>query len=372
MNSHFKDYFDQALDRCEFEENLQLGLIFFLGNSIISSNTNQMMNLFPKEDDLRTGFHQLVNLYGEPQHEYNPFDQLDTAPITQLIYTYSHIVTQELFQGIPELDQKLSPIPNEKGEENLALKTDILQDFADTYTGKKYKLSTCQQLNTDFFKRIGNQLKRENLSKEEAYKAGVNYYQKTQSIDFEGCNYLNLTVINSLSPLYTTLIHYPILYSFFPNELNANHLFSSILQFFYINANRDIAKHVHAYHQYLFYDANPRKVRNEWDFEENGRGETISQLMFNTIGIQQSPLRRTRPDFLTSDNYIMNDLKNKTIYRKDFMIVITDLIERYYETTIDQMIEELNHGEYLQMLAVMYYETAVHAMIVKEILPDKK
>lgn len=367
MNSHFKEYFDQTLDRCEFEENLQLGILFFLGNSIISANTNQMMNLFPEEAALRSGFYQLVNLYDQPQEAYNPFDELNTQPITQIIYTYNHIVTQQIFEGRTDLDQTLSENTTNDGYTSKPLKTDLLEDFTSTYIGKQYKLATCQQLNTDFFKRIGNYLLLNNLSKEEAYKAGVNYYQKTQALDFEGCNFLNLTVINSLSPLYTTLFHYPIFYTFFPNELNANHLFSSILQFFYINANRDIAKHVHAFHQYLFYTNNPRKVRKEWNFEENGRGETISQLMFNTLGIQQSPIRRTRPDFLSSTDYIYNDLRDKTISRNDLIIIITDLFEKYYDTTIDTMVEDLSHGEYLQLLAALFYETSVHAMIVKEI-----
>ncbi|WP_298775698.1 hypothetical protein, partial [uncultured Empedobacter sp.] len=64
--------------------------------------------------------------------------------------------------------------------------------------------------------------------------AGITYYQTHQKIDFEGINLLNLNIIDSFSPLYTTLFHYPLLYTYYPANLNANHLFSSILQFLYL------------------------------------------------------------------------------------------------------------------------------------------
>ena len=41
----FKTYFDQTLERCGFDEDLKAGILFFLGESIIAANTNQLMNM---------------------------------------------------------------------------------------------------------------------------------------------------------------------------------------------------------------------------------------------------------------------------------------------------------------------------------------
>ena len=124
---------------------------------------------------------------------------------------------------------------------------------------------------------------------------------------------LNLNIIDSFSPLYTTLFHYPLLYTYYPANLNANHLFSSILQFLYLHTNTDIAKHIHAFHNHIFYENNPRRVRKGWEFEELERGVLISQTFHNALNIRKSPIFSTRPDFLTSDNYLLNELKDQNI-----------------------------------------------------------
>ena len=204
------------------------------------------------------------------------------------------------------------------------------------------------------------------MSYEDIYLAGINYYQTNQKVDFEGINVLNLNIIDSFSPLYTTLFHYPLLYTYYPTNLNANHLFSSILQFLYLHTNTDIAKHIHAFHNHIFYENNPRRVRKGWEFEELERGVLISQTFHNALNIRKSPIFGTRADFLASDNYLLNELKDQNIPLENFKALMTKTIEEYYESDIDEVVAgKLNHAEFLQLLAIIFYETSANAMIIK-------
>ena len=353
----FKTYFDQTLDRCGFDKDLQAGILFFLGETIISANTNQMLNMFTDEHRIQLEFNRLFSLYASPSAAYNPFEELNTDPIKQLIYTYNETYVNVIRQKNFDFDKAIKD----------DLRTDYKTDFINQFEGKEYKLIINHNLNTAFFKEIGAYINQFELSNQDIYLAGVNYYQKYQKLDFEGVNQLNLNIIDSFSPLYMTLFHYPLLFSYYPNNLNANHLFSSMLQFLYLHTNTDIAKHVHAFHNHVFYENNPRRVRKGWEFEELERGVLISQTLFNALNIRKSPVFTSRPDFLSSDNYLLKDLKDQNIPLDRFKALITKTIEEYYEINLDEVVKgELNHAEFLQLLAIIFYETTVHAMIVKE------
>lgn len=353
----FKSYFDTTLERCGFDENLKAGILFFLGESIISANTNQLMNMFTEEQKIHQEFRRLFTLYAVPSSTYNPFEELNTTPIKQLIYTYNEVYVNVIRGKEFNFDQVLNP----------ELKTEIDESFVEKFKGKEYKLITTHQLSTEFFTQVGTYINQFDLSYQDIYLAGVNYYQEKQKIDFEGVNLLNLNIIDSFSPLYTTLFHYPLLFTYYPNNLNGNHLFSSITQFLYLHTNTDIAKHIHAFHNHVFYEENPRRVRTGWEFEEIERGVLLSQTLHNALNIRHSPIAKTRPDFLVSDRYLMKELKNETISLDAFKELITKTIEEYYEINLNEVVEgKLNHAEFLQLLAIIFYETTAHAMIIKE------
>ncbi|MCA4776530.1 hypothetical protein [Empedobacter stercoris] len=354
--SPFKTYFDQTLERCGFDDDLKAGILFFLGESIIAANTNQLMNMFVEEEKIQQDFRRLFTLYASPSAEINPFEALDIEPIKQIIYTYNEIYVNK----IRNKSFDFKSIINDN------LKSTFKLDFIKKFEDKTYKLITNHNLNTSFFKQIGAYLNQFELSHEDIYLAGITYYQTHQKIDFEGINLLNLNIIDSFSPLYTTLFHYPLLYTYYPANLNANHLFSSILQFLYLHTNTDIAKHIHAFHNHVFYENNPRRIRKGWEFEELERGVLISQTMHNALNIRKSPIFTTRPDFLVSDNYLMKELKDQNIKLDNFKALISKTIEEYYETNLDEVVNgKLNHAEFLQLLAIIFYETSANAMIIK-------
>ncbi|MCA4782519.1 hypothetical protein IF125_09600 [Empedobacter stercoris] len=354
--SPFKTYFDQTLERCGFDDDLKAGILFFLGESIIAANTNQLMNMFVEEEKIQQEFRRLFTLYASSSAEINPFEALDITPIKQIIYTYNEIYVNKIRNKSFDFESII----------NDNLKSTFKLDFIEKFEGKTYKLITNHNLNTSFFKQIGAYLNQFELSHEDIYLAGITYYQTHQKIDFEGINLLNLNIIDSFSPLYTTLFHYPLLYTYYPANLNANHLFSSILQFLYLHTNTDIAKHIHAFHNHVFYENNPRRIRKGWEFEELERGVLISQTMHNALNIRKSPIFTTRPDFLVSDNYLMKELKDQNIKLDNFKALISKTIEEYYETNLDEVVNgKLNHAEFLQLLAIIFYETSANAMIIK-------
>lgn len=359
----FKTYFDQTLERCGWNDEMQKGIIFFLGASIISLNTDQILSRFKDEIRIQEELHHLIRLYAKPNEAYDPFNEIETTPISSAILTYNHIVLHQLIGKENQIEKFVKQNPDAT---SIVSDASILEDWTKEFVNAKYTLSATHKLNKMFFEYIGQYLKALQLDNTQCYVAGINFYQKYQTIDFEGTNFLNLTIIDSLSPIFKTLMHYPILYTYHPQELNSNHLFSSILQFFYMNANTDIAKYIHNYHHNLFYKPNTRNLRKEWNFEKEKRGIILSQIVHNAINIRKTVIGNYRSHFLQSDNYIMNELKDQAITRDEFKAGITHLIENFYEMKIEDIIENYAHAEFLQTCAILYYETAAHAMLVKE------
>lgn len=359
----FKTYYDQTLERCGFSEEMQKGIIFFLGASIVTSNTDQIISRFKDGTRVQEELYTLIRLYAKPQEAYDPFNAIETTPISSAILTYNHIV---LHQFLGQENKIADYVKNNSEETSIITDANVIEDWAKDFENKKYTLANCNDLNKRFFEYIGQYLKVLQLDNAQCYAAGINFYQKYQEIDFEGTNFLNLTILDSLSPLFKTLITYPYLFLYHPQELNSNHLFSSILQFFYKEANTDIAKYVHQYHNNLFYKPNSRIIRKEWNFEKEKRGIIISQIVHNAMNIRKTIIGNYRSHFLQSDNYIMKELKDQIVTRDEFKASISHLIETYYNFKIEEVIENYSHAEFLQVCAILYYETATHAMLLKE------
>jgi len=363
IDTVFKNYFDQTLERCGFSPALQKGILFFLGTSIIANNTDQIIKLFSDDKRVHEELNILIRLYGKPSSDYTLVGDLETTPLCSAIVTYNHIVLHQILKQENQFNQHLKLNPDEM---SILGDANILEDWLEEFEESKYTLSTLHRLNIKFFEYIGQYLNALNFDNFQCYAAGISFYQKYQKIDFDGTNFLNVTILDTLSPLFKTLFSYPILFSYYPQELNANHLFSSILQFFYITANRDIAKLIHQYHHQLFYTNNPRKVRREWNFEKEKRGIIISQIIHNAINIRNSIVKNKKDIFLASNQYILNDLKNGTISKNDFKGTMQYILESYYEMNLDDVIENYTHAEFLQACAILFYETCAHAMIIDE------
>lgn len=359
----FKEYYDQTLDRCGFSPVLQKGILFFLGTSIIANNTDQIIKLFPDDLRVQQELNSLIRLYGKPSEGYTPVSDIETTPLCSAILTYNHIVLHQLLKQENQFKKHLA---KRTDEVSVIADANIIEEWSEDFKDSTHTLATLHRLNIKFFEYIGQYLNALHLDNFQCYAAGISFYQKYQTVDFDGTNFLNNTILDTLSPLFKTLFSYPLLYTYYPNELNSNHLFSSILQFFYLNANKDIVKHIHYYHHHIFYTNNPRKVRREWNFEKEKRGVIISQIIHNAINIRKSVVGSQRDIFINSDHYIMKEFKNATISRNDFKGAIQHLLETYYEMNFDDVINKYTHAEFLQFCAILFYETTAHAMIIED------
>lgn len=359
MNSPFKTYFDQVLSLCEFDEDLRKGLLFFMGCSMVNNNANEIMSLHNSENEIQQALNQLVFLYEQPSSTDNHLFELDYQSINNLLYSVNVLYLDHI-----------QPQNKDWKEQLQALQTySVVEDFVNIFIDKKFTIATNHRVISDFFEKIGAYLSLLQYDDSMSYKAGIAYNKVYQEKDFEGFNFLQATILRIFPPMYRALYKFPLFFIYDPNRLNANHLFSTILQFFYLDTNRTIAKHIHAFHNYLFLKPNSMSLRKEWNFETENRGQMISQLMFNTLSIRNSPLFQFRNEFLGSNDFIYSDLKNQTISQEDFILRLQNLFENYYEINIDDMVhEEYNHAEYLQFLAILFYEVSAHAMLPEKII----
>lgn len=362
MISPFKIYFDQVLDRCEFDVETRKGMLFFLATSMITNNVNELMNLHEDQDELNKAFNDLLFLYAVPDDKDQKLFDMNFQPLLDILYSVNYIYLEKTNGKEGFLNQNLKP------ENQYQLIEDLVEQFAD----KKYTIATNHQLMTKMFRSFGAYLHLSNFDEETCYKAGLAFYKSSEQKDFEGFNAMISTVTNSFSPLYRTLFKFPLFFVYDQNRLNANHLFSSILQFLYFDVNRDIARNIHAFHNYLFLKPNSVALRDEWKFEEVDRGRMISQMMFNALNIRNSPVFNLRNEFLNSDQFILKGMKNQTLSQEEFIYQIQHLMEEFYEMKVDDMVEEeYNHAEYLQFLAIIFYEASAHAMLPNDLTQNK-
>lgn len=358
MTAPFKIYFDQVLNRCEFDDHLRRGFLFFLSASMVSNNVNELMSLHQNQEKLNEAFNQLVFSYAVPNENDQHLFELNFQPLGDILYTINSIYLEQIQGKTGVLKERL------KHQATYTLVDKLVEQFKE----KKFTVGHNHQIITEMFRALGRYLNLARLDDEDSYKAGLAYYKIEQQKDFEGISLLFSTILHAFPPLYRALFKFPFFFIYDQNRLNANHLFSTILQFFYMDTNTAIARHIHAFHHYLFLKPNSVNLRREWKFEEENRGQMISQMMFNALNIRKSPIYDFREEFLNSDQFIFKRLKNQSISRQAFILEMQDLLENYYEMKVDDMVhEEYNHAEYLQFLAIMFYEVSAHAMLPDEI-----
>ncbi len=59
-------------------------------------------------------------------------------------------------------------------------------------------------------------------------------------------------------------------------------------------------------------------------------------------------------------------MKDQNIPLENFKALMTKTIEEYYEADIEEVVAgKLNHAEFLQLLAIIFYETSANAMIIR-------
>lgn len=145
----FKSYYDQTLERCGWSEEMQKGIIFFLGASIISSNTDHVIARFKEEERINEELHQIIRLYAKPNEAYDPFNAIETTPISSAILTYNDIVLHQFLKNENAIEKYLTVNGHES---SIIADANVLEDWKAQFVDAKYTLANCHRLNKLFFR----------------------------------------------------------------------------------------------------------------------------------------------------------------------------------------------------------------------------
>lgn len=368
-NEEFRHYFDGYLDLCEFTESVKLGLTFILG-----AVTPQVLNTAEPDkmhDSLKT-----VTLYSRGTFDFSSYGDLNDYVFSKWIYNYNIVLFDIL--GIEEpLDNYLRKIP---GMDVIIGKADIDEDFRGVYCKEAYTLNTVQNLNDDFFEKVGQHLYQNEYSTYKAYDAGVAYRMMMLNMDIKGTIFLLSQIRGYLSPLYQSLFYAPYLYVNFREAFVANHLFSQILQNLVGGSESDLgilAKPVHRYHQFIIYEPGSVSLRELWPFGKKTKEGSAVSMFMHAVRILEADLSSSSVDIQNADQVYDRELIGAEISLSDFLNRILKVlhdkysINGYHEFTgsdNNQWSDTWNNkGDYIQFLALLYYETAIHALALKDL-----
>jgi hypothetical protein len=343
---------DADLKRCGFSEEITKGFLFFLGWSTPL--------LIDEIDDIKV-LERIINLYSVPSGDFGKYGMLNDFVFAQVIYTANYIIHKNIIQDLDSLDAHLRSIS--LGERNQVLfKTEPDAELVNDFKNLDFKLEPITNFYDKLFVKMGNHLHDNDFSFKKCYEAGFAYYNMGMHMDTNGTRYLIEVLSLSLPSIYSALRNYPLLYVLYPEELAANHIFSSILQFFYKGIPRNILGPIHEFHQVIFYEPGTTKLRKSWNsFNE----ESIIGVFINAAKIRLSHLFNSQEEFLQFNDMHMPELKGASININDLFKLMQHLISDKYGI---KLYAKYNHtGEFMQALGVLFYETCLHAMVLKNL-----
>ena len=193
--------------------------------------------------------------------------------------------------------------------------------------------------------------------------------------DVKGTTFLLETINGLLSPMYMALSNYPLLHLFLPKEFDSNHIFSSILQLFYGGIDPKIITPIHQYHQHIFYSVTKWKFSLEntssnfsWKFNLKEDSAFAINIFKYAIKIRETDIINIKDVVINSGQVYKNELKGQKIDMIKFYQEILDvLIEKYNINPPGEKYSWNNLGDLLQFLAILFYETCLHSIILDHI-----
>jgi hypothetical protein len=364
------------LNYCGIEIETQKGFLFYLGAAITIGINDGPINIKQKllnPDLQKDTFLEIINAFSHFSGNISDYDDLDDTIFSKAIYTYNFIFFQISGLNPNEIDKNLRNIEVDGSNYFTPLKSDIDNLLKEKYTNSSFNLNTCHNLLEDIFSQMGIYLHELGFDLRRLYEAGYAFFCAQSYMDINGIRFLLSIVYNSLTPLYKALFNYPILN--FSNQvaLKSNHILSNTLQMFYTGISPDIIKPIHLYHQLVFYVPNSNNLRPQWDFPS--RNDTLKQasVFMCALSIRETDIIKLKKQFLTFDDCMCPDLKNQVISKnKLFYKIQTGIIKKYgISVDINNPENWNNLGDLLQYFCILFYETCLHAIFLKEITADE-
>ena len=117
----------------------------------------------------------------------------------------------------------------------------------------------------------------------------------------------------------------------------------------------------------LFYEPNTTELRSLWDFKNVDQKDMIYILFYQTTGMRRI-FTEKKEVFIESNEVTNKNLIGVSITKIDLLNEILKIV--YEKYNINLTAEGWNNfGDYLQALAIFYYECALH-IILPEAITD--
>jgi hypothetical protein len=367
--SEFRILIDNLHDYLGLTENQKNGLAFWVGMtlpiSVFKSKIYDVESLKKDNTDTTNFILSLLKLYSNAPFNWENYKtKLDINLIRSKIYNFNFIYWNCLKQSDQNIDDFLKTIP----ELDLVIgKTSLENQWIERFFEASFNLKNVNKLYYDFIFSIGTHIKEVDLSFEESLGSGFAFYNHIVQQDIKGSHFLLSSISDSGSPLLLALQEYPILFKYNREALEANHIFSSIFQFLTMGIDHEILGPIHTFHQHLFYENGSTKFRDAWDFSQIDKNLLLAQTVQNSLAIRKTNLFEKRSYYLNSKEIFGLNLIKKKMSQSYFLNEIQSIIIEKYGYNLD--LQEINSiGEFMELIAIVYYETCLHAMVVDEII----
>ena len=373
-NLKFIERFNSELELCEFSEETKLGLLFSLGLGL----SGKILEIFGHDENLFQKKLNILTLYSRGSGDFVDYGELSDTHFTHWIYN-ANLAIRKILNMDGDINEHLKELPLLSGKSIYIGVTKPEPEFLDEYETGQYNLNVIQNLNDRIFEEFGKELVLKKFTPARAYEAGFAYRMMNTTMDIKGTNYLIGSITKMLSPLYMSFFESPILFSEYLEAFEANHLFSRILHNFHGGGDSpkpEIVTPIHEYHQLLFYKENSYELRDEWLFNKKIDQGSAMMIFHYASKIMESGFVKDVNVFINSGEIYDTSLIGQRCSVNDFLVSVMEVIQKKYGIAGYDEFKQgggiwntrwNNKGDYIQYLAILFYETCLHAIVVEEI-----
>lgn len=368
----FCQIFDGYLDLCGFSEYQNRGIIFFLGATSVD---NARGNFFAKGDI--DAFCQSLALYSKDYTLALSYSKYDY--IRDCIYDFNLLISQVKEEKL-SLDSQIKEIDSDRFSQ---LKGETNPIRVEMPPLASLNLNTAQEYCELFFETIGYYLHYIGFDMNNAYSLGVVYRLNYGDLEEGGISFLLKRIFDFLTPLYKALIGSPILYIKDPELIKNIHLVSLIMGELNGKGNTELFKTtriIGLYHQHILYKPQSFDLKPEWNFNSNndegfGVRTFHKALLILTLDPAERPPFSAVAKFLY-DPYFDNAIMDMQTFTRRILDLMKNKygLDGYYEFIKSKQLEGPKRdpgwsstGSYMQFLTILFFETAIHSLVLQEI-----
>lgn len=358
---------ESDLEICAFSDDVQKGLLFFMGLSV-NNTFNRQVEAYKHstgDEDIHPNLLiRTITSYSESSGDMEDYEDFNYGVVGKLLYNTNYILLKYFLGDEINLDDKLRKLPI---TDMIVGKEDIDNDYVETFKGQSLNLNNIYNLIEVFFSKIGNELNRAGFSNKKSYEAGVAYFNMQIPFDINGTFFMINTITEILPPLFLTLNKYPVLYTLYPKAFETNHLFTQLLHSITPNLSSKVLNSIVFYHEAYFYEEKSPEFKVELDLmiKELPAEDLIYEILSSSMSMRYSDFLddEHRKAFQNENNISLKHLRGVDITLDDFINdEIIKLIKEKYGIEISEFGWN-DRGDLIQAMAILYYETCIHVLL---------